>query len=70
MYAITPDQSLLWLAVKRGWGIGQFVPNATTGAAQSTPGRRPIRTKNPTSPLLRPRTTHAHPSVGEQTPQA
>ena len=64
MYAITPDQSLLWLAVKRGWGIEQFVPNATTGTAQSTLGRRSIPTTNSTSPLLRPRTTHAHPSVG------
>jgi hypothetical protein len=64
MYAITPDQSLLWLAVRRGWGIGQFVPSATTVPAQSAPGRRPMRTKNATSPLLRPQTTHAHPSVG------
>ena len=64
MYAITPDQSLLWLAVRRGWGIEQFVPNATTGTAQSTLGRRSIPTTNSTSPLLRPRTTHAHPSVG------
>lgn len=61
MYAITPDQSLLWLAIRRGWGIGQFVPNATTGAAQSTPGQRPIRTENPPSRLSRRRATHTQP---------
>lgn len=67
MRSTTPDQSLLWLAVRRGWGVGPFVLSVAKGSAHGTPGRRPIRTKNPTSRLSRRRATHTQPSIGWET---
>jgi hypothetical protein len=64
MFAISPDQSLLWLAIRQGWGIGQFVPNAAGGSAQGTSVRRSVPRKSVTSPLSHRRATDALPSIG------
>ena len=64
MFAISPDQSLLWLAIRQGWGVGQFVPNVADGSAPATTGRPSIRRKSITSPVSHRRASHALPSIG------
>lgn len=64
MFAISPDQSLLWLAIRQGCGIGRFVPNAADGSAQGTSGRRSVPRKSITSPVSHHRATPALPSIG------
>jgi hypothetical protein len=64
MYAMTPDQSLLWWAIRQGSGAGQFVPNAATAAPQATPGRWSIRRQNLPARLSPRRATHVQPSIG------
>jgi len=63
MFAISPDQSLLWLAIRREWGIELPVPNVAGGSAQRTAGRRSIRRKNVTSAVSHRRATDALPSI-------
>lgn len=64
MFAISPDQSLLWLAIRQGWGIGRFSPNAADGSAQEASGRRSVPRKSITSPVSHRRITPALPSIG------
>jgi hypothetical protein len=64
MFAISPEQSLLWLAIRQGWGVGQFIPNVTGGSAQRTARRGSIRKTSVTSLLSHRRATHALPSIG------
>jgi len=64
MFAISPDQSLLWLALRQGWGVGQFVPNVADDRAQEVVGRRSVRRKSVSSPLSHRRATHVLPSIG------
>ena len=64
MFAISPDQSLLWFAVRQGWGIGQFAPNAAEVSTQGTARRRSTRRTRVVSPLSHRRATHAMPSIG------
>lgn len=64
MYAISPDQSLLWLAIRQGWGTGQFVPNAAGVSTKGTARRRSTRRTRAVSPLSQRRATHVMPSIG------
>lgn len=43
MYANSPDQSLLWWAVQRGWGAERFDPETTKASQLATPVGGPSR---------------------------